>query len=524
MADREWDIIVVGAGSNGLVLAGELAARGAKVLALEARPEAGGLLTAEECSLPGYWHNLLGAVLNPLDRTPPYQALGLEQEGARFLVPPVQVALPTRDQRAVVFADDAELSRRSIAAFSELDGQTYRELRADLLPIFQHDVIPQMYSPPSPMAGPIHPDLQRYGPQSPRDIAEGFFESPPLQAAVLHQLLVPWGVLPDYRGHGSATLRALSGAAPFAVAAGSARRTAQALVRALVRQGGEYRVEQTVGRILVEPGEGGAAGAWRAVGVALADGTQLRARAVASSGGLRQTLLDLVGQEALGPSLAAQVSAFRLDEYALFAVHLALAQPPHYPCEDTHTVGAAVDRALRVLIGVESPAEIDALWREIRAGTLPEPRGMVVTVPTLFDPSQAPPDRHTAVLLQPVPPAPGGSPERWDALRDEYAARCVANWRRYATNLRDEDILAAVALTPRDVAARYPNYAQGALGMGAMTVDQAGPNRPLPELSQYKTPIDGLYLCGYAMHPGPGWLGAPGHNAAQVLAQDLGLS
>ena len=149
---------------------------------------------------------------------------------------------------------------------------------------------------------------------------------------------------------------------------------------------------------------------------------------------------------------------------------------------------------------------------------------MVVTVPTLFDPSQAPPDRHTAVLLQPVPPAPDGSPESWDALRDEYAASCVANWRRYATNLRDEDILAAVALTPRDVAACYPNYAQGALGMGAMTVDQAGPDRPLPALNQYKTPIEGLYLCGYAMHPGPGWLGAPGHNAAQVLAHDLGLS
>src|SRR5579884_1214249 len=524
MADTDWDVVVVGAGSNGLVLAGELAARGVRVLALEAGPEVGGRLTAEQRTLPGYWHTLLGAVLNPFDRTPPYRALELAQEGAQYVVPPVQVALPTRDQRAVVFADDVELSRRSIAAFSELDGQTYRELRADLSPLFRDSVIPQMYAPPSPLGGPIHPDFQRYGPQSPRDVADGFFESLPLQAAVLHQLLVPWGILPDYRGHGVTTLRALSGAAPFAVALGSGQQTAQALARALTARGGQYRVGQTVRRVLVEPGAGGSATTWRVVGVELADGSQLRSRVVASSGGLAQTLLEMVGAEALGPDLTAEVRGCHLDEYALFIVHVALAQPPHYPCEDEQTVGAAVDHALRVLIGVESPDEIDALWREIRAGTLPEPRGLVVTVPTLFDPRQAPPDHHTAVLLQPVPYAPGGSPDRWEALRDDYAARCLAAWRRYASHLRDEDILATSALTPQDIALRYPNYARGALGMGAMSVNQAGPNRPLPELSQYRTPVEGLYLCGYAMHPGPGWLGAPGHNAAQVIAQDLGLS
>jgi phytoene dehydrogenase-like protein len=78
-----------------------------------------------------------------------------------------------------------------------------------------------------------------------------------------------------------------------------------------------------------------------------------------------------------------------------------------------------------------------------------------------------------------------------------------------------------VALTPQDVAARYGNLAQGALGMGRMTADQAGANRPLPELGEYRTPIHGLYLCGTCTYPGPGWLGASGHNAAQVVLADL---
>ena len=274
------------------------------------------------------------------------------------------------------------------------------------------------------------------------------------------------------------------------MAVGSGQQTVQALGAVLSDRGGEYRVGQTVRRILVERADGN--GAWRAVGVELADGTSLRARAVASSSGLEQTLLDMVGAEALGPEATEAIqNNFQLDEYALFVVHLALARAPSYARADAQGTSTPADQALRVLVGVETPEEIAALWQEIRAGTLPEPRGMVVTVPTLFDPSQAPPDHHTAVLLQPVPYAPDGAPERWAALRDDYAARCVAAWRRYARNLADEDVLATFALTPEDVATSFPHLVRGALGMGRMTARQAGANRPLPPLSHYATPVQG---------------------------------
>jgi phytoene dehydrogenase-like protein len=146
---------------------------------------------------------------------------------------------------------------------------------------------------------------------------------------------------------------------------------------------------------------------------------------------------------------------------------------------------------------------------------------MMVSVPSLFDARQAPPGHHTAVLLQPVPYAPGGSAEAWEELREAYADCCLAAWRQYARNLTDADILARTALTPQDVTVRYGNLPRGALGMGSMTGDQVGARRPLLELAQYRTPIRGLYLCGTCMHPGPGWLGAAGHNAAQVVAHDL---
>ncbi|HLH22513.1 MAG TPA: NAD(P)/FAD-dependent oxidoreductase [Chloroflexota bacterium] len=528
----EWDVLVVGAGSNGLVLAGELAARGVRVLALEARLEAGGLLTTEECSVHGYWHNMLGGLFNAFEATPPYRLLDLGRENARYRVPPVQAALPLRDGRAVIFTTDVEATCCSLASLSARDAQTYRALCAGTLAAARGSPADAAYAPPPgaadgvlPFAGALPAELRRYAALSPRQVAAELFESPQVQAAALQQLVVPWGILPDYAGMGAALLLALAGTIPLAVALGGAHVTAQALIRALVRRGGRYQVLKPVRRILVEDGA--------AVGVALADGSEIHARAVVSSGGLAQTLLDLVGPDALAPELAARVRGFQLDEHALFGVHLALARAPDYLLADRRTAARApspgqgphnlplAGDALRVFIGGETPEELDVLWRDVRAGALPEPRGMTVIVPSLFDGRQAPRGHHTAVLLQPAPYAPGGSADAWDDVREEYAARCVAAWRQYAQNLSDADILACVPLTPKDVAVRYANLTRAALGMGRMTADQAGANRPLPALADYRTPIRGLYLCGTCMYPGPGWLGAAGHNAAQVVMQDL---
>ncbi len=529
----DWDVVVVGAGSNGLVLAGELAARGLRVLALEARLEAGGLLTTEECSIHGYWHNMLGGLFNAFAATPPYRLLDLGRENARYRVPAVQAALPLCDGRAVVFATDVDSTCASLAALSARDARTYRGLRTGPLSAWAAQLVQAAYTPPDgnapdgagPLGVPLPAALARYAALSPREVVADLFESPHVQAAVLQQLVVPWGVLPDYAGLGAAALLALSGAAPLAVALGGAHVTAQALIRALVRRGGRYQVLKTVRRVLVEDGA--------AVGVELADGTAIRARAVVSSGGVQQTLLDLVGEEALDAELAARVRAFQLDEYALFGVHLALARAPDYPLTDRRDAARAPapgqgphnlplpGDALRLFVGAETPDELDALWQEVRAGILPAPRGMTVIVPSLYDERQAPRGHHTAVLLQPAPYAPDGDAARWDSLRAAYAARCVAAWRVYAPNLTDGDILACIPLTPRDVATRYGNLAAGALGMGRMTADQTGAQRPLPELARYRTPLRGLYLCGTCTYPGPGWLGAAGHNAAQVVLQDL---
>jgi phytoene dehydrogenase-like protein len=148
-------------------------------------------------------------------------------------------------------------------------------------------------------------------------------------------------------------------------------------------------------------------------------------------------------------------------------------------------------------------------------------------VPSLHDPTQAPPGKHTAFCWQKVPynldyqGARGG--DRWDNAKARQLAAVLERWREYAPNLTDAAIVNRFAFTPRDTERHFPNMAQGDLNVGAFDVEQIGAGRPLPELSGYRTPIRGLYLCGACTHPGGNITGLPGYNAAGVIAADAGL-
>jgi phytoene dehydrogenase-like protein len=247
-----------------------------------------------------------------------------------------------------------------------------------------------MYTPlPHQPPQGVHPDIQRYGPQAPREVVDGFFESLTLQTAVLLRLAMPWGILPDYEGRGGSVLESLAGALPLAVPRGGGDAIVAALTKTLTARGGQYRTASAVRRIVVETTADGP----QATGVELGDRTRLTARAVVGCGGPLPTLLDLVGEAALGADGVAAVRGYELDEFALFAVRLTLARAPAY-------AGGGADDALLVNLGVETPDALDALWAEIRGGTLPVPRGLYATVPTRFTATDGDVGRHVAVLLR----------------------------------------------------------------------------------------------------------------------------
>jgi phytoene dehydrogenase-like protein len=174
-----------------------------------------------------------------------------------------------------------------------------------------------------------------------------------------------------------------------------------------------------------------------------------------------------------------------------------------------------------IILGLEHVDQFDGIVRHHESGTIP-PAVMWGSCPTVFDPSQAPPGKHTAFWWEKLPYRLHGDPANWDREKHVHAGRMLAHWRRYAPEI-DSTVIDAFPLSPLDTERALPNMRHGDLLVGAFTNDQYGYHRPFPGAGQYRGHIAGLYLCGSSSHPGGNITGLPGYNAAQVLLSGLGL-
>jgi phytoene dehydrogenase-like protein len=220
----------------------------------------------------------------------------------------------------------------------------------------------------------------------------------------------------------------------------------------------------------------------------------------------------------LDPTLVRQVKGFRHDEFSVFSVHMALREAPRFRTLPGYE---DINQALRLNIGFDTPEDFTAVLADVRLGKLPEKLAFIASVPTWFDPSQAPEGCHTAFLWQLVPYRLKDA--SWSDVGNEYAERCIAKFREYAPNVDEGNILAWAIQTPLDIEARIINMVEGGVFMGRMSMAQLEHFRPLPALAQFRTPIQGLYLAGACMHPGGGIIAAPGLIAADIILSDLKL-
>jgi phytoene dehydrogenase-like protein len=184
----------------------------------------------------------------------------------------------------------------------------------------------------------------------------------------------------------------------------------------------------------------------------------------------------------------------------------------------------AVARAMNVNIGPEKPDDLNEMWLEIRAGEFPRHVCLHAICPTAFDPLQAPRSKHTASLFMPVPyQLKGKQPEDWVRLKRGFMNSVLDIWRRYATNLTDDNIEMKVAMDPFYIAGRWPNMRRGSVWVARKTAAQMGANRPNEQLSGYRTPIAGLYQVGVATHPADAVIAGSGYNCWRVMKEDLKL-
>jgi len=527
---QKRDVIIIGGGHNGLVTAFYLAQVGFKPLILERRPQLGGAALTQEI-IPGFRCSTLAHSAGPLSPRI-VRDMQLEKHGLKMLRPPATLFAPTPEGRALLLYDDVARSAEAIAKFSGKDAANYREFAhtvARIAPVLSK-VLEQ--TPPDigdPGAGDLWNLLKtgkalrslgktdifrllRWGPMAVADLAAEWFESELLRAIVAARgifgaFLGPWSA-------GSSLLlliRAATDAHPVgsaAFVAGGLGALAGAMAAAAKQAGVETRTGADVARILIKDG--------RAAGVVLVDGTEIAAGAVISNADPKRTLLGMVDASYLQPEFLLKLQNYRCSGVTA-KINLALSGLPAFTALRNQTSSNGSALSGRIHIG----PEIDYLERAFdnaKYGEFSQSPYLDVAIPSISDPSLAPPGQHVmSVYMQFAPfKLKEGT---WSSRRDALADTVIKTLSTYAPDL-PQLILHRQVITPEDLEKTY-GLTGGHIFHGELALDQFYAMRPLLGWSRYRTPIPGLYLCGSGAHPGSGLNGISGANAAKEILKDL---
>jgi phytoene dehydrogenase-like protein len=516
------DVIFVGGGHNGLAAATILARRGVNTLVLEARPQVGGAAITEELH-PGFRISTLAHAAQPAAAL--MTELRLGDHGLEMIDPDPYLFAPHPDGRGLLLSHDLNASARSIAAFSANDARRYPEFCATLARIraFVGDV---MANTPPDIEQPTYADgwsmlmmgrrfrglgkkdayrLLRWAPMSAADFVSEWFESEPLRAAIAAGGIFGTAFGPRSAGSAAVLLMRLgAGDGRQRLVRGGLGALTAALASAARSAGAEIRTNAEVRRVRVKDG--------RATGVTLASGEELDAKAVVSNADPRRTLLGLIDPMELEPVFLQRMRNYRASG-TVAKINLALSALPDF---------TALHGNIAALGGfVHIGPELDYLERAFDASKYgawsPRPY-LEVTVPSVTDPMLAPSGAHVMSITAQYAPYRLRVAE-WSDTASRFADAAIDTLGEYAPNLKTL-IVHRQIITPADLESKY-GMTGGHVFHGELALDQLFTMRPLLGWARYRTPIQGLYMCGAGTHPGYGVSGLSGLNAAREILKDL---
>jgi phytoene dehydrogenase-like protein len=523
------DVIIIGAGHNGLTCAYYLAAAGLKVTVLERRDVVGGAAVTEEFH-PGFRNSMASytvSLLNPKvirDLDLPRHGLKVVERKAANFLPLDGDYLITGEGR----------TKAEVARFSQKDAErldAYND-RLDAIADVLRDIV--LETPPNMVEGGLFAaipelvksaalgnkiskldttarrDLLALFSQSAGDWLDGWFESDPIKAVLGFDGIVGNFASPYTPGSAYVLLHHVFGEVngkkgAWGHAIGGMGAITQAMAGAAREKGVEIRTGTAISEILTEKG--------RAVGVVTEAGETLKARLVVSNLHPKLTFEKLIDPALLPADFAERIRRYKSGS-GTFRMNVALSELPKFTCKPE-----AGDHMTAGIIMAPSLAYMDRAFIDAHQNGWSKEPIVEMLIPSLLDDSLAPPGQHVASLFcQHVQPALSGG-RSWDDCRDTVADLMIDTVDRWAPGFK-ASVLGRVALSPLDLERKF-GLIGGDIFHGQLGLDQLFSARPVLGHGAYRGPLKGLYLCGSGTHPGGGVTGAPGHNSAREILADL---
>jgi phytoene dehydrogenase-like protein len=515
--ESEFDVVIIGAGPNGLIAGAYLAKAGLSVAVVERRFEAGGGLATEENLYPCYASNPHVLYHMMVDYMPAIQDFNLDGPALTWIKPNCQTGMVFEDGSSALLTRMINDTKDSFSKYSFKDAVTFGKVMRQWRKIVDEIVGPATYIPPmdpieitmAMQRTPVGQQMLEMGELSPLQIITENFEHEKVRALLLYAACM-WGLDPRETGLGFMVPLMLDRAMNKCYCYGGSHKFASALGREVVRNGGLILEAATVDKVLMENG--------RAAGVHIAHEDRiLRAKAVMSTLDPHTTFLDLVGEEHLTPSMQESVKGWVWDKWSFNTLHIAAEEPPKYVTDDPW-----INECFAVVVGIESVDQLLAHWDSVAAGKIDLSKlGGHSTCESLFDPTLS--DRPGKYVSMFQIHAPYGLQGGWMNRREEVKAAMLAKWQKAAPNLTSDNIISSSMEDPEEIEIRFPHMRRGSIKHGDYRPLQMGCYRPNQECSSTKTPIEGLYVCGVSVYPGGLVLGGPGYLGANKVAEDLGV-
>src|SRR5580693_216635 len=524
---ESFDVIIIGAGHNGLVAAAYLARAGRRVLVLESRELVGGCAVTEEI-WPGYRVST-ASYLSSLMQEKVVRELELAKFGYAVDAKDPAFFSPFPDGTHLFMWQDREKTLAEIAKFSARDAEAYPKYEAHLERLAMVAESLLLTTPPDFPPRPRDlPDylkllgktrglsrheivgLVKIFTQSAADFLDDWFESEQLKVTLATDGVI--GANGGPRSPGTAYIllhHCMGGVAGhrglWGFVRGGMGAVSAAIAASARASGATIRTGAPVAKVLVRSG--------RAYAVVLENGEEIEGGAIASNLDPKLTFLRLVDERDLDPVFVTAIRHFRIEGTSC-KINLALNGLPEF----TSYPGAPGPHHRATMHICPSIDYVERAWDDAKYGRASERPLLELTIPTMYDPSLAPPGKHImGIFLQYAPYTLREG--TWDELREPFFNRVISLIEEYAPNIRSI-VEQRQVLTPLDLERRF-GITGGNIFHGEMSLDQMFVMRPVAGWARYRTPVRGLYLCGSGAHPGGGVMGAPGFNAAREILKDL---